>query len=219
MDGQTQDLLQLNKPTKFQYVVLEDVRHIGEDRILIVIKAPDDYELEVGAGSAEVIIPDNSVGQKHATLKYNLQKNELILYTFDSPFRSQVLMQRPVRLIEHKPLVVLNRNSLIKIELKREKRNYYDLFCGCLRGKLGPNLRDGRLLYRDCKEYLPSDLQVFEQEDRDRPPMVVRNRTLEKIRKTNSLNLMPFRADCYNKLQMKRINLVSLKQRRKNFQL
>ena len=91
------NLFDFERPINSHYVVL-DVIAIQNIKIIFLIKIPDDYELEIGQEKCEITIPDNSVGKRHGTLKYDLKMGELVYKDKLSTMRSLVLIQRPVKL-------------------------------------------------------------------------------------------------------------------------
>lgn len=131
IDKKEHHLFDIDRPRKYQYVMF-DVMGVTAGKIILVIKVPDDYELEIGRVGCEITVPDATVGRKHATLKYDLKIGELLLKDCESSYRSQILIQRPIRLHLGKPIMLLNGQSLMKVELKKDKKwTVKNLLCSC----------------------------------------------------------------------------------------
>ena len=139
-ESQIIDLFDFETPKKCNYVVM-DIINIIDSKILYIIKVPDDYEIEIGNLNCEISIPEASIGKQHGTLKYNIKADELIYKDNDSFEHSQILIQRPIKLKLRQPILVLNGNSLICLELKKEKHSFMDKIC-CFKSNLYNELRD-----------------------------------------------------------------------------
>jgi len=67
-------------------------------------------------------IPDVSVSKKQATLKFDMQVGELVLIDSNSKYGTHIMIQRPIPLRLNRSLYVVNGLSLIRIELKQDKK-------------------------------------------------------------------------------------------------
>ena len=47
-------------------------------KIIVVIRVPEDYEIEFGESNADINIADYTIAKKHGILKYDTSINELI---------------------------------------------------------------------------------------------------------------------------------------------
>ena len=168
VDGELLPIFDFQKPDDTHYIVFE-VLGMPSGKNFSVVEIPDDYMLEVGRSNSEICIPDVSVSKKHATMKFDMSVGELVLNDSGSKYGTQIVIQRPLKLHVNQPLFVVNGLALIKVELKEDEKTFAEMCCSCF-GKPSRNeaqeqeLRSALLPYEDIRQYLPSDLQQYEDE-------------------------------------------------------
>jgi len=112
--GKLYPVFDFKKPKTGQFIIIE-VMGMPLGKNFSVIKIPDNYALEIGRSNSEINIPDVSVSKKHATLIYDKNVDELVLYDLGSKFGTHILIQKPVELFLKKPIYVLNGLSLMQL--------------------------------------------------------------------------------------------------------
>jgi len=95
----------------------------------MVIKIPDDYNLELGKSNVEVNIPDGTLEKQHGVLRYDRKIGELVYLDNHSQLGSQLLVQRPIKLAPSKPILLLNGITIMRIEVKKISFKLCDLAC------------------------------------------------------------------------------------------
>jgi len=89
--GKLHPIFDFKKPKNCNYIIIE-VLGMPVGKNFSVIKIPDNYNIEIGRSNAELNIPDVSVSKKHATLKFDLAVNELILTDLNSKYGTHILI-------------------------------------------------------------------------------------------------------------------------------
>jgi hypothetical protein len=127
------ELIELQKPTESDYVILESLNQMKENcniKSIHVIKLTGD-DLAIGRGhESDVRINDISVSRSHAKLKYNAQDGTLLLRDLKSKFGTLILIKRPLKIKEKKIQLQIGRTyiegKLMSIEdfekLKKERK-------------------------------------------------------------------------------------------------
>ena len=127
------ELIDLQKPTDCDYIVLESLNQMKENcniKSIHVIQLTGE-ELTIGRGhESDVRINDISVSRKHAVLKYNTEEGTLLLRDLKSKFGTLILIKKPLLIKEKKIHLQIGRTyiegwlmSMADFEkLRRDKR-------------------------------------------------------------------------------------------------
>ena len=127
------ELIDLQKPTQCDYIILESLNQMKENcniKSIHVIQLTGD-ELTIGRGhESDVRINDISVSRKHAVLKYNIEDGTLLLRDLKSKFGTLILIKKPLLIKEKKIHLQIGRTyiegglmGMAEFEkLRREKR-------------------------------------------------------------------------------------------------
>lgn len=121
-------------------------------------------------------------------MKYDLTVGELVIQDTQSKYGTHILIQRPIQLHVKKPVYVVNKLSLIKLELKTKR---FPGLCGCLFGnkKEVSYSDDSQFLYPEVAQHMPQDLERYSREEGQIPKAF-----LEKEKeqfKGSSVHLLP----------------------------
>ena len=127
------ELIDLQKPTDCNYIILESLNQMKENcniKSIHVIQLNGE-ELTIGRGhDSDVRINDISVSRNHAKIKYNLDDGTLLLRDLKSKFGTLILIKNPLKIKEKKIHLQIGRTyieawlmSMADFErLKREKK-------------------------------------------------------------------------------------------------
>ena len=127
------ELIDLQKPTDCNYIILESLNQMKENcniKSIHVIQLNGE-ELIIGRGhDSDVRIHDISVSRNHAKIKYNLDEGTLLLRDLKSKFGTLILIKNPLKIKEKKIHLQIGRTyieawlmSMADFErLKREKK-------------------------------------------------------------------------------------------------
>ena len=127
------ELIELQKPTDSDYIILESLNQMKENcniKSIHVIQLTGE-ELTIGRGhESDVRINDISVSRKHAILKYNTEDGTLLLRDLKSKFGTLILIKKPLLIKEKKIHLQIGRTyiegwlmSMADFEkLRKEKR-------------------------------------------------------------------------------------------------
>jgi hypothetical protein len=128
------ELIDLEKPTNSDYIILESLNQMKENcniKSIHVIQLTGE-ELTVGRGhESDVRINDISVSRSHAKLKYNISDGTLLLRDLKSKFGTLILIKKPLKIKEKKIHLQIGRTyiearlmSMADFEkLRKEKRH------------------------------------------------------------------------------------------------
>ena len=121
-------------------------------------------------------------------MKYDLTVGELVIQDTQSKYGTHILIQRPIQLQVKKPVYVVNKLSLIKLELKTKR---FPGLCDCLLGKKKEeSYSDGsQFLYPELAHHMPQDLQKYSREQ-EQIPKVFLQKEKEQFKGT-SVHLLP----------------------------
>ena len=127
------ELIDLQKPTDCNYIILESLNQMKENcniKSIHVIQLNGE-ELIIGRGhDSDVRINDISVSRNHAKIKYNLDEGTLLLRDLKSKFGTLILIKKPLKIKEKKIHLQIGRTyieawlmGMADFErLKREKK-------------------------------------------------------------------------------------------------
>ena len=127
------ELIDLQKPTDCNYIILESLNQMKENcniKSIHVIQLNGE-ELIIGRGhDSDVRINDISVSRNHAKIKYNLDDGTLLLRDLKSKFGTLILIKKPLTIKEKKIHLQIGRTyieawlmGMADFErLKREKK-------------------------------------------------------------------------------------------------
>ena len=117
------DLIDLDLPEEFDYMILESLDNIkNRDNIkkIHVIRLLDE-EIYIGRNKINDVIEDNStVSRNHAVLKYNKDQGEVILENKSHTYGTLVLVKGNIKMI-NKEINLQIGNSVISARLKNEQ--------------------------------------------------------------------------------------------------
>jgi hypothetical protein len=118
------ELVDLNLPEKFNYMILESLDFVKEkDNIkrIHVIKLTGD-EIYIGRnGVNDVIDEDLTVSRNHAILKYNQAEGEVVLENRSETFGTLVLIKGNIKM-KNKNLNLQIGNSFITVNLTSKEK-------------------------------------------------------------------------------------------------
>lgn len=116
------NLINLNLPEEFNYMILESLNYIkNKDNIkkIHVIRLIDD-KIYIGRKEINDVIEDNNtVSRSHAVLKYNRDQGEVILENLSNTYGTFVLVKGNIKMME-KEINLQFRNSIITASIKNE---------------------------------------------------------------------------------------------------
>lgn len=109
------ELIELQKPTNCNYIILESLNQMKENcniKSIHVIQLADE-EITIGRGhESDVRINDISVSRSHAKLKYNSEDGTLLLRDLKSKFGTLVLLKKPLTIKERKIHLQIGRTYI-----------------------------------------------------------------------------------------------------------
>jgi len=109
------ELIDLQKPVGFDYIVLESLNQMKENcniKSIHVIQLTGE-ELTIGRGhESDVRINDISVSRSHAKLKYNTSEGTLLLRDLKSKFGTLILIKKPLKIKEKKIHLQIGRTYI-----------------------------------------------------------------------------------------------------------
>ena len=114
------ELIDLNLPEEFDYMILESLDYIKDkDNIkkIHVIKLVDE-EINIGRNKLNDIIEDNlTVSRNHAVLRYNKNQGEVILENNSNTYGTLVLVKGNIKMMD-KVINLQMGNSVISARIK-----------------------------------------------------------------------------------------------------
>ena len=128
------ELIELEKPTGCDYIVLESLNQMKENcniKSIHVIQLGTD-ELIIGRGhESDIRINDISVSRSHAKLRYDMENGTILLRDLKSKFGTLILIKKPLQIKEKKIHIQIGRTYiegwLMGMEefnkLRKEKKN------------------------------------------------------------------------------------------------
>ena len=131
------ELIDLNKPSEFDYIILESLDFIKDNinnlKIIHVVTLNED-EIKIGrSDSNDIIDTDISVSRKHAILKFNKETGKLHLVNLSEKFGTLILIKGNIKMKEKKIHIQvgksyiqahLNKNNLLDNEFKSQVDTY-----------------------------------------------------------------------------------------------
>ena len=123
------ELIDLNKPSEFDYIILESLDFIKDNinnlKIIHVVTLNED-EINIGRNeSNDIIDPDISVSRKHAILKFNKKTGKLYLENLSEKFGTLILIKGNIKMKEKKIHIQVGK-SYIQAHLKKDKSDLTD---------------------------------------------------------------------------------------------
>ena len=116
------ELIDLNLPEEFDYMILESLDYIKDkDNIkkIHVIKLVDE-EINIGRNKLNDIIEDNlTVSRNHAVLRYNKNQGEVILENNSNTYGTLVLVKGNIKVMD-KVINLQMGNSVISARIKNQ---------------------------------------------------------------------------------------------------
>ena len=128
------ELIDLNKPSELDYIILESLDFIKDNinnlKIIHVVTLNED-EIKIGRNELnDIIDPDISVSRKHAILKFNKKTGKLNLENLSEKYGTLILIKGNIKMKEKKIHIQVGK-SYIQAHLKKDKSDLTDSESKC----------------------------------------------------------------------------------------
>ncbi|CDW75264.1 fha domain [Stylonychia lemnae] len=170
------EIYKINRPTDGQYLIME-VLGMPNGRTFQIIRLSERHTLKVvscltpnkyiqGRGhDSDVRVADISVSRCHSLLRYDQDRNLIILTDYHSKFGTLLLLRKPAQLSTklNKEFMIQTGRTMLTLTLQDVPTPFINKICSCVVSKKQKEQHLKKQLaldfeYFQCTDYLPKDL-------------------------------------------------------------